>query len=129
MSRGSVLGALVESSAAEWVLILSLVFGGCCSSALPSSLPSQLTRSNVVALESILRNHPRSGTLITFAQFVYVAFQNLSSQLYIPPGKGLRVPSLRKRAVPMKRWVVQVVLFLGVSLSQSTLGLVMLTRQ
>jgi UDP-xylose/UDP-N-acetylglucosamine transporter B4 len=86
-------------------------------------------------LEAVLRDHPKSGeysskselrsllgTFLTFAQFVYVAIQNISSQLELPrTAKGARiwgVPGLKKRKVPMKRWLVQVLLFLGVSLSE-----------
>ncbi|ORY34799.1 UAA transporter family-domain-containing protein [Naematelia encephala] len=107
MTDRSLLKAFVESTAGEWVLILSLVFGGCCS--------------NVWALEAILKDHPKSGTFLTFAQFVYVAAQNLSHQFYLPPrstgnDKGWRLPRWRKNQVPIRRWMVQVLLFLGVSL-------------
>ncbi|GFZ49994.1 hypothetical protein JCM24511_07747 [Saitozyma sp. JCM 24511] len=99
------LRGFLESAAGEWVLILSFVFGGCCS--------------NVWALEAVLKDHPKSGTFLTFAQFVYVTLQTLSSQFYFPRGSSkswFRIPRLRKRQVPLKRWMVQVVLFLAVSL-------------
>lgn len=107
----SLWSALVESAAYEWTLILSLIFGGCCS--------------NVWALEAVLRDHPRCGTFLTFAQFVYVALQNLSSQVELAStSSGVPVPRLKKRQVPLRRWIVQVILFLGVSLSQCILSLV-----
>ncbi|WOO83979.1 UDP-xylose and UDP-N-acetylglucosamine transporter [Vanrija pseudolonga] len=94
--------AVAESAASEWAAILSLVFGGCCSA------------SNVWALEAVLKSYPASGTFLTFAQFLYVAVQTFSSQFYFPP--GARFPRWRKNEVPIRRWMVQVVLFFGVSL-------------
>jgi UDP-xylose/UDP-N-acetylglucosamine transporter B4 len=66
-----------------------------------------------------------TGTFLTFAQFVYVTLQTLSSQFYLPPAPPkstmwqwlLRAPRMRQRKVPLKRWMMQVVLFLAVSLS------------
>ncbi|WVQ75157.1 hypothetical protein IAR50_004766 [Cryptococcus sp. DSM 104548] len=99
----SLLKALIQANAGEWFMILSLVFGGCCS--------------NVWALEGVLRDHPNSGTFLTFAQFTFVAFQNLPSQIRITSTKsGWRIPQLKSRKVPLKRWSVQVVLFFLVSL-------------
>lgn len=57
-----------------------------------------------------------AGTFLTFAQFVYVAVQTFSSQLVWTKGSG--VPRWRKNQVPIKRWMVQVVLFFAVSLSE-----------
>jgi len=54
------------------------------------------------------------GTFLTFAQFAYVAILNLPSQVTIADG----YPRLKPRVVPIRRWMVQVVLFLGVSLSE-----------
>jgi len=93
---------------------------------------------NVWALESLLQSLPASGerglfgqvcpphaltagTFLTFAQFLYVAIQNVGSQLSISWKGALPRLHLRKRQVPLKRWMVQVVLFLGVSLSTSSL--------
>ncbi|ODO06968.1 hypothetical protein I350_04331 [Cryptococcus amylolentus CBS 6273] len=102
LDRG-LLTALAQANAGEWIMILSLVFGGCCS--------------NVWALEGVLRDHPNSGTFLTFAQFTFVAIQNLSSQLRIVRTRfGWRIPQLKSRKVPLKRWSVQVVLFFLVSL-------------
>jgi hypothetical protein len=96
------LAALLESGTAEWLSILVFIFGGCCS--------------NVWALEAVLKQHPSSGTFLTFAQIVYVALQNVSSHVYRPPGAW--IPRVRARAVPLWKWGVQVVLFLGVSLCE-----------
>ncbi|WWD20233.1 hypothetical protein CI109_104709 [Kwoniella shandongensis] len=99
----SLVAPFLQSTAGEWVMILSLVFGGCCS--------------NVWALEGVLKSHPKAGTFLTFAQFLYVAIQNLSSQLEFRRTKGgLTYPRLKERKVPLKRWLVQVVLFLAISL-------------
>lgn len=90
-------------------------------------------RSNVWALESLLQNLPASGeadrqqrciqfaltagTFLTFAQFLYVTVQNVGSQVSISWKGAVPRLHLRKRQVPLRRWMVQVVLFLGVSLS------------
>ncbi|CAK9781607.1 UAA transporter [Cutaneotrichosporon oleaginosum] len=108
MSNRPLLGALAESAAGEWAAIISLVFGGCCS--------------NVWALEAVLKNYPSSGTFLTFAQFAYVAVQTISSQIVWK--KGSCVPRWRRNVVPIKRWMVQVVLFFAVSLMNNyALGL------
>ncbi|WVF68435.1 hypothetical protein IAT40_003200 [Kwoniella sp. CBS 6097] len=118
MVDSSLVSAFLQSTAGEWAMILSLVFGGCCS--------------NVWALEGILKDHPKSGTFLTFAQFVYVAITNLSTQLEWrrlegptqpstsqsskASGFSIRYPRLKDRKVPLRRWGVQVVLFLAISL-------------
>jgi UDP-xylose/UDP-N-acetylglucosamine transporter B4 len=56
------------------------------------------------------------GTFLTFAQFLYVAIQTFSTQLYYPPGAWL--PRWRANKVPMARWAVQVILFFGVNISE-----------
>ncbi|KAK1923567.1 UAA transporter family-domain-containing protein [Papiliotrema laurentii] len=96
------LKGLAQSATVDWLFILSLVFGGCCS--------------NVWALEAVLHRLPASGTFLTFAQFAFVAVQNLSSQITLHWNGPVPWPRLRKRTVPLQRWMVQVVLFLGVSL-------------
>lgn len=54
------------------------------------------------------------GTFLTFAQFLYVAVQTLHTQVYLKNGW----PRWRRNQVPISRWMVQVILFLGVSLSE-----------
>ena len=75
-----------------------------------SSLYETLTRTEVI------------GTFLTFAQFLYVTLQTASSQLYFPnqsqKSSTAWIPRIRKREVPVKRWLVQVFLFLAVSLSE-----------
>ncbi|WVW87021.1 hypothetical protein I302_109077 [Kwoniella bestiolae CBS 10118] len=100
----SLVSAVLQSSAGEWALILGLVFGGCCS--------------NVWALEGVLKNHPKSGTFLTFVQILYVTITTLSSQLTWKkiPKVSVPYPTFKPRKVPIGRWGVQVVLFLAVSL-------------
>lgn len=106
--------SLIQSTLPEWTQILSLIFGGCCS--------------NVWALESLLKHHPGSGSFLTFSQFIFVAAQNLPKFLEFrqPVSKGgkgkaslaMWWPRWKKREVPLKRWMGQVVLFLGISLCE-----------
>lgn len=95
-------------------------------------------RRNVWALEAVLKSYPASGesgdglaassdvlsayspgltagTFLTFAQFLYVTVQTLSSQI---EWNGW-YPRQRRNVVPLSRWTVQVVLFVAVSLSES----------
>lgn len=55
-----------------------------------------------------------TGTFLTFAQFLYVTVQTISSQI---EWNGW-VPRRRRNVVPLSRWMVQVVLFVAVSLSE-----------
>ncbi|WWC73779.1 uncharacterized protein I206_107751 [Kwoniella pini CBS 10737] len=100
----SLVSSVIESSIGEWGLILALVFGGCCS--------------NVWALEGVLRDHPKSGTFLTFVQFLYVTITTISSQIVWRniPKTNVSYPALKSRKVPIARWGVQVILFLAISL-------------
>ncbi|OXC68755.1 hypothetical protein AYX13_02681, partial [Cryptococcus neoformans] len=103
MKDPGLISSFLQTTAGEWFMILSLVFGGCCS--------------NVWALEGVLKDHPKSGTFLTFSQFVFVAVQNLSSQVELARSRsGILYPKLKTRNVPLKRWVIQVILFFAVSL-------------
>ncbi|KAG8949256.1 golgi uridine diphosphate-N- acetylglucosamine transporter [Tulasnella sp. 424] len=62
---------LVQSTASQWVIIFSLIFGGCCS--------------NAWALELTTRHNPHSGTLITFAQYLIVVITNLPKHFIYEP--------------------------------------------
>ncbi|KAI9638989.1 UAA transporter [Dioszegia hungarica] len=102
--------SVAQASVPEALEIFSLIFGGCCS--------------NVWALEAILKTHPGSGTFLTFSQFIFVTLQNLSKFTEWPQdktesgkGKGKSwLPRLKKREVPIRRWLGQVALYLGISL-------------
>ena len=83
--------------------------------------------SNAWALEWTTSENPHAGSLITFAQYVIVTLAGLPGRFTrksAPPpdeksssspksGGSLRLKPLR---VPVYRWIIQVVLFLGVSL-------------
>ncbi|KAH9843773.1 UAA transporter [Rhodofomes roseus] len=85
----------------EWVSILALIFGGCCS--------------NALTLEQLTTRHPRSGNLITFAQFLIITV------VFLPRFVVYRrtpIPhiTLRKRRVPLAPYMLQVSLFAATSL-------------
>ncbi|KAG9042681.1 golgi uridine diphosphate-N- acetylglucosamine transporter [Tulasnella sp. UAMH 9824] len=62
---------LLQSTASQWIIIFSLIFGGCCS--------------NAWALELTTRHNPHSGTLITFAQYLIVVVTNLRKHFIYEP--------------------------------------------
>ncbi|KAI9104516.1 UAA transporter family-domain-containing protein [Phlyctochytrium arcticum] len=63
----TVSSALTSVFIREWLLVIMLIFGGCCS--------------NVYTLELLSTNAPKSGTLITFFQFLIVAAEGLYSNI------------------------------------------------
>ncbi|SPO22841.1 related to YEA4 - uridine diphosphate-N-acetylglucosamine [Ustilago trichophora] len=91
---------ILKTTASEWLLILTLIFGGCCS--------------NAFTLELATRQLPSSGTLITFAQFLVTTLSALPHFLIL----SSRFPfiTLRQRKVPLYRWLVQVAFYLTTSL-------------
>lgn len=96
--------SLAYISIAEWVFILSQVFGGCCF--------------NVFILENILSNNFSNhslATIITFCQFLFVAIVS-----YYPNtdfrGSSWKRLYLRKPQIPIREWVLMVVMFITVSL-------------
>ncbi len=99
ISMGSFLKGLFGVSVGEWILILSLIFGGCCS--------------NIYAIEAIVSELPDSGILITFCQFLFVALEGYIHFFDSSNPKGLFI---KKPKVPMKRWLIIVVLFFTVSI-------------
>ncbi|KAL1935865.1 hypothetical protein VTP01DRAFT_5005 [Rhizomucor pusillus] len=96
-SRPGFAGSLLQIMAPELPLILFLIFGGCCS--------------NVFALEVIVKDVPKSGHLVTFAQFVFVALEGLRHHIQW----GRYGPCLKPTAVPISRWMLMVTLFFFVS--------------
>lgn len=92
--------AILATTAPEWLLILTLIFGGCCS--------------NAYTLELATRQLPSSGTLITFAQFFVTTLSALPYFLRF----STRFPfvGLKERAVPVHRWMVQVGFYYSTSL-------------
>ncbi|CAO1619693.1 unnamed protein product [Sympodiomycopsis kandeliae] len=80
----------------EWSLILSLIFGGCCS--------------NAYFLELSTSQIPNLGTLITLLHFTSTMLVALPSQIDTHSLKW------KKNRVPLYRWLVQVVLYCSTSL-------------
>ncbi|KAJ2531196.1 golgi uridine diphosphate-N- acetylglucosamine transporter [Coemansia sp. RSA 1935] len=80
----------------EWIPVIGLIFGGCCS--------------NVFALESLVREVPKCGNLITFGQFAFITLVGLPSHVHLG-----WVPRLKPRRVPIQRWMVMVTLYFCVS--------------
>ncbi|KAG9317091.1 UAA transporter [Chiua virens] len=108
-------------STSDWFTTLSFVFGGCCS--------------NAITMERLTSEHPHSGILITFFQFLIVSLYALPAQLVfqtIRPSKQHQngghekpsvsiirtswLPRLRKRRVPLAPYLVQVALFFALSI-------------
>lgn len=106
------------------------------------SILTAAPRRNVFALEAVLKSHPNGGRsshvilyrlvdlpnpllgiFLTFIQFLYVTLETLSTQFTFSPPEGKSkqggrywLPRLKPRVVPLRRWIVQVALFLAVSL-------------
>ncbi|KAI8347953.1 UAA transporter [Mortierella sp. GBAus27b] len=94
-----------------------MIFGGCCS--------------NVFALEILVNDAPKSGQMITFAQFMFVSAYGLLVHLQWPivqewtskgssstrgNDSGTRtiwryIPHLKPRRIPILRWMAIVVMF------------------
>jgi UDP-xylose/UDP-N-acetylglucosamine transporter B4 len=85
--------------AKEWATVLALIFGGCCS--------------NVFTLETLIKAESQSGNLITFSQFLFLAFEGLCMNLEY--SKSWLPLKLKQRQVPIKNWLIMVFLFWGVS--------------
>ena len=81
-----------------WLTTISLIFGGCCS--------------NAITLEQLTLQHPNSGSVLTFFQFLLISLHGLPKFLmWTPYG-----PRFRPRRVPITQYLIQVVLFYLVSL-------------
>ncbi|KAI8371213.1 UAA transporter [Choanephora cucurbitarum] len=91
-------GALAQIIASDFPMILGLIFGGCCS--------------NVFALEVLVTDSPKSGQLITFGQFAFVALEGLRHQLTW----GKYGPKLKPTVVPISNWLALVTMFFIVSI-------------
>lgn len=94
-SLGSVIQILFSS---PWPLIFSLIFGGCCS--------------NVFTLEALVSEQPDSGYLLTVTQFVFVAVEGYIQFFDASQPQNM---FLKKREVPLLRWMGPVLLFFAVS--------------
>ncbi|KAG2202016.1 hypothetical protein INT46_008416 [Mucor plumbeus] len=89
--------ALIHIIASDMPMILALIFGGCCS--------------NVFALEVLVTDAPKSGQLITFGQFLFVAVEGLRNQIIW----GKYGPKLKPTVVPLSNWLFLVTMFFIVS--------------
>ncbi|TBU30709.1 UAA-domain-containing protein [Dichomitus squalens] len=90
----------VALSLVDYTLILSLVFGGCCS--------------NVWSYEQLLKMDAHIGTTLTFSQMLFITVQSLPSFLIFREGSW--VPHLRPRQVPIHSWALQVLVLTSGSL-------------
>ena len=99
-SSPSTVRAVLATTASEWLMILTLIFGGCCS--------------NAYTLELATRQLPSAGTLITFAQFLVTTLSSLP--YFLVRSRTFPYIGLRQRAVPLYRWLVQVAFYLSTSL-------------
>ncbi|KAF5849736.1 hypothetical protein GGP41_005208 [Bipolaris sorokiniana] len=75
----------------------SLIFGGCCA--------------NVYCLETIVKQEPNSGLLITLFQFVFTCLSTLHYQ-FDPNGRYY----MRSSPVPFRKWCVSAALFFTVNM-------------
>ncbi|KAJ3558775.1 hypothetical protein NM688_g731 [Phlebia brevispora] len=101
--------APVVSSLLDFSLILTLVFGGCCS--------------NVWAYEYLLKIDPRMGTALTFSQMAFITMTSIPSFVSLKwhtlPFHVIRhipMPSLIPRQVPLSQWALQVLVLTAGSL-------------
>ncbi|KAF7726900.1 golgi uridine diphosphate-N- acetylglucosamine transporter [Apophysomyces ossiformis] len=90
-------GNVAQILTSEITVILALIFGGCCS--------------NVFSLEILINDAPKSGHLVTFGQFAFVALEGLRHHVEW----GRFGPRLKPTVVPLSRWFVLVLLFFTVS--------------
>lgn len=103
----------------DWTTTLTLIFGGCCryvSSGFERLFADEFAfHSNALTLEQLTSQYPRSGSLITFAQFLMISLHGLPKFIVFTP-----YPRLRPRQIPITPYLVQVALFYAVSLLNNT---------
>ncbi|KAH8094729.1 UAA transporter [Cristinia sonorae] len=97
MDRNFLLGGLSLALAWDWTQTLTLIFGGCCS--------------NALTLEQLTLTNPHAGSLITFAQFLFITLHGLPKFVKFTP-----YPRLKPRQISILPYLAQVVLFYLVSL-------------
>jgi solute carrier family 35 (UDP-xylose/UDP-N-acetylglucosamine transporter), member B4 len=102
-ARGLIRSAVARSLVPEWfnlIAIFGLIFGGCCA--------------NVFALESIIKDAPGSGTLITCVQFILISLFTLPSSLDL--SRGMKHLWLRERVIPLQIWLIYTAFFITVNI-------------
>ena len=77
----------------------------------PSRESDHSILSNALTLEELTSKHPDVGHLLTFFQFLVVAIHGLPKHLIVTRWRGIPIPTLKPRRVPLSAYVVQVVLF------------------
>jgi UDP-xylose/UDP-N-acetylglucosamine transporter B4 len=80
----------------SWGWTMTLIFGGCCS--------------NVFTLETIVKDEPESGLLITLVQFAVTALFTLHGHV------SWKYPFIKPLAIPFSRWIPQILLYFLVSM-------------
>ena len=76
-----------------------------------------LAHSNAITLERVTSEHPKSGSLITFSQFLLISLHGLPKFVSFTRGPlNLPIPYLRPRRLPLTPYLIQVGLFYFVSL-------------
>jgi len=76
-----------------------------------------LARSNALTLERVTSEYPKSGSLITFSQFLFISLHGLPKFIQFTRGPlNFPIPRLRPRRLPLTSYLVQVALFYFVSL-------------
>ncbi|PIL25026.1 transporter [Ganoderma sinense ZZ0214-1] len=99
-ASGGDVSKAVALSMVDYTLVLSLVFGGCCS--------------NVWSYEQLLKMDAHVGTTLTFSQMLFITMQSLPSFLTFP--NNSRIPRLKPRHVPLRSWALQVLVLTSGSL-------------
>jgi len=66
---------------------------------------------NAITLEELASKYPDVGHLLTFFQFLIVAIHGLPKHLTVTRWRGILIPKLKPRRVPLSVYVVQVVLY------------------
>ncbi len=76
-----------------------------------------LARSNAITLERVTSEYPKSGSLITFSQFLLISLYGLPKFIEFTHGPlNIPIPRLRPRRLPLTVYLIQVALFYLVSL-------------
>ena len=105
---------------ADWFVTLGLVFGGCCRYVALSNyvvVMCRLGMSNALTLERVTSEYPRSGSIITFSQFLVISLHGLPKFVTFTRGPlNIPVPRLLPRRIPLTPYLIQVGLFYSISL-------------
>ncbi|PLB36723.1 putative UPD-GlcNAc transporter (Mnn2-2) [Aspergillus candidus] len=95
--------AVIQTILSSWktvVIMVSLIFGGCCA--------------NVFTLETIIKDRPRAGPLITFAQFLLTALFTFPS--FISFSAGPRALFFKKNIIPLSSWFAYTAFFVTINM-------------